>query len=81
MLQAFGEFVVLKKIKEEQKKGSILLPNENTQTYYEVTSVLENEKSLKVGDKVVANYPQEIEISNEKYFISNKNQILAKLLK
>ena len=70
--------IVVKRIVEEKKKGSLIFLNEdNNQLMYDVVS--SSEKEVPLGANVILmNYKgQEVEIQEQKYLIVHKNDVLA----
>lgn len=76
-LRPIGERCLVKKFKEEQKKGSLILLTEKQDEWYEVVS--SNNETLSASSVILlAKYAgQEIELDGEQFFIVNEKDIIA----
>lgn len=80
-MQALGKNVILKRIEKEKKSGLIFTTSEKPDGFYEVVSVGEEVKEVQTGDNVYCHpyHTNNIEVDGQKYEVTSKDQIYAKL--
>lgn len=82
MLQAIGKNLIIKPVKTEEKKQTIILTTqEEKQIYFEVVSIGQDVKEVSVGDVIwLQHYNRNSEIIEDgtKYYMVNLDCIYAK---
>lgn len=84
-LQALGEYILLKVVaekKEEQKPGTLIIPDIECNTpIYEILDFLGDLSGYRVGDHVIlGSYAQKVNFKKTTYHIAKKETVIAKVL-